>query len=672
MAIVLLTSYSGALGGAERVLIELAGALEGERYLACPPGPLADAGAASGLRVIPLRPRRLELRGDPRDRLLAPARLAGHGRELRRLVRDLDPDLVVACGTRSALALLLAPGARTVPVVFQHNEMLPGPLLGQAVRAAARRADLVIVPSRAVAQELGGSASAVVVHPGVDVERFDPGAPRAQPPEVLVLGALVAVKRPELALETAAIARRTRPDLRLRFVGAPLGDGGGSPLSELQARAAQPDLAGAVEFAGAVADPAADLIRASALLHGAEREAFGIAVLEALAAGRPAVVPAAGGAAEIVDDSCAIAYPPGDAAAAAAALLRLLEDPELAAEMGRHGRERARAHFSLAASRAGFAQAVGPVMRRRPVPGVTPDQLALITVTHNSARELAALLASVDRHLPGAHVVVVDSASDDDSVRLSRAWAGPRPPTVVALAENAGFGRASNRGIAKVGQPVSVLLNPDVELLDDSLLRLAEEALRRDRPERLLAPLVLSPDGTRQDSAHPLPGTAADLVNALIPPAALPGPAGTCLAPWRSRGPRRIGWAVGCAVLARTETLRRLGPFDEGIFMFGEDLDLGLRAAQAGVPTWFWPDARVLHHGAHSTAPAFGGEPFELLARARHEVVGRRLGARRARLDDLAQSLTFHSRIGLKGLLGRDTARERRQLAALRRCPEAG
>ena len=52
--------------------------------------------------------------------------------------------------------------------------------------------------------------------------------------------------------------------------------------------------------------------------------------------------------------------------------------------------------------------------------------------------------------------------------------------------------------------------------------------------------------------------------------------------------------------------------------MYGEDLELGLRAARAGVPTWFWPAARVIHHGAHATAAAYGGEPFEVLARARH------------------------------------------------------
>lgn len=291
----------------------------------------------------------------------------------------------------------------------------------------------------------------------------------------------------------------------------------------------------------------------------------------------------------------------------------------------------------------------------------SPDALALVTVTHNSATALRVLMDSAARHLPGVRVVVVDNASSDDTVAVA---AGYPQAMVVALGENIGFGRANNRGLAEVSAPVAVLVNPDVELLDDSLLALAAEAARG--PERLLAPLVLYPDGSRQDTVHPMPAGATDAVRALVPPALVPGRAGAWLAPWRSPAPRRVGWAVGCAIAARTETLRRLGPFDESIFLYGEDMELGLRAAAAGVPTWFWPTARVCHRRAHSSQVAFGGEPFARLAAARHDVVRRRLGRRRAALDDALQALTFASRIAVKTALRRPAQRERAQLRALR------
>jgi hypothetical protein len=74
----------------------------------------------------------------------------------------------------------------------------------------------------------------------------------------------------------------------------------------------------------------------------------------------------------------------------------------------------------------------------------------------------------------------------------------------------------------------------------------------------------------------------------------------------------------------------------------------------------------VLHHRAHSSTQEFGGEPFERLARARRDVIARRLGPRAALADDLTQTIAFASRLVAKRLLGGETSRERQQLRALR------
>jgi GT2 family glycosyltransferase/glycosyltransferase involved in cell wall biosynthesis len=670
MGLVLFVSYSGALGGAERVLLDFAARVDGERCVACPDGPLAAAARGAGMRVFATPTRRLDLRTTARDRLLAGTRLGAHALEIRRLVTDLDPDLLVPWGMRSALAALaVARGGRGV--LLAHHDLLPGAAVGALVRAAARRADKVVVPSRFVALDLDPRGALdgrlEVVHPGVDSARFGAGeAAPAAPAEVLVLGTISRMKRPELALEAIALVRRRWPDVRLRLVGAPVAHDGELLLAELRERAGRPDLAGSVELVGAVDDVRPELARASCVLHCADREPFGIAVLEALAAARPVVVPAAGGPAEIVDSSCAALYPPGDAAAAGEAVLAVLASPERAAAMAARGRARARERFDRSISAERFARTAAVVARRQL--HATAPPLTLVTVTHNSAHQLGALLASVQRHLPRAGVVIVDCASTDDTLAVARAAPGT---TTVALDENVGFGRACNRGLAEVRAEVTALVNPDVELLDASLRELAVEALRGDRAERLLAPLVLSPDGTRQDTVHPRPLAGTELITALVPPALLPGPAGALLAPWRARTPRRVGWAVGCALLARTATLRRLGPFDERIFLYGEDLELGLRAAAEGIETWFWPRARVLHHGGHASATAFGGEPFDRLAVGRHDVVARHLGPRGAALDAGLQALTFCSRGLAKRALGRSAVRERRQLDALGRVRRA-
>lgn len=290
------------------------------------------------------------------------------------------------------------------------------------------------------------------------------------------------------------------------------------------------------------------------------------------------------------------------------------------------------------------------------------EGVAIVTVAHDSRAELERFLETVAAHLPEAQVIVVDCASSDGSADAAREWGRGRA-TVLEPGTNLGYGRGINLGLEAVEQPVTVVANPDLELLDGSLAAMAAEAMRP--PERILAPRVLNADGSLQDSVHPQPGSPFTLLAALVPPAAMPRRLRAAVEPWRGGRARRVAWAVGCCLVARTETLRRLGPFDQRIFLYAEDTELGLRAGDQGVQTWFWPHARVRHHQAHSTAATFGGESIELLARQRRAVVQERLGGARRRLDDWVQLLTFADRIALKALLRHPHARERAQLGAL-------
>ncbi|HEX6458657.1 MAG TPA: glycosyltransferase [Thermoleophilaceae bacterium] len=647
----LFVSYSGLLGGAERLLLDVAGGQAELPTIACPEGGLAEQARSAGMHVIPLKERPPQLRASMRDRAAAPLRIAAHARELRSLVDALRPDLIFAWGMRTLLAASALPSDGP-PLVFQHNDLLPGPWIARAVRTAARRADLVCAPSGCIARDLGIPAR--VINPGVALDVIRPSPLPAGPPEVLTLGAIVGWKRPDLALEIGALAARQIPELRIRIGGRPLDAEGEALLDAMRARATQPDLAGRVEFAGQV-DPAEALSRATCLLHCAEREPFGMVVAEALAAGRPAVVPNSCGPAEIVDHTCGARYAPGDAAAAARGVCSAIEN---APELGKLARARAETLYDREELRRRYRDLAHELAGIHTPAGARGEGIALVTVTHNSSAHVERLLATARTHLPGARAIVVDSGSSDESATTARV----NGAHVIELGENAGFGRASNIGVAEVHEPVTILINPDVELLDDSLLRLAD-ALRKS--DRILAPLVLRPSGERQDSAQREPGSAAALAIALMPPAVMPRPLRHAASPWTAHEPRRVAWAVGCCLAARTETLRRLGPFDERIFLYGEDLELGLRAGDQGVETWFWPEARVIHRSAHSSEQEFAGEPFRLLAEQRRTVIAERRGLARARRDHILQAVTFADRIALKTLIGRSSERERRQLRAL-------
>jgi N-acetylglucosaminyl-diphospho-decaprenol L-rhamnosyltransferase len=287
------------------------------------------------------------------------------------------------------------------------------------------------------------------------------------------------------------------------------------------------------------------------------------------------------------------------------------------------------------------------------------SELAIVTVAHDSEADLARLLDSLARLERQPHVVVVDSGSSDASAALAAA----RGADVVELGANRGFGAGCNAGLEQVSEPVTALVNPDVELLDAGLELLAREAAGRDA---LIVPRLLNEDRSPQDSAHPPPGTLEGLVPALLPRPLLPGPLRRRYEPWRSRVPRRVGWAVAACMVARTALLRRLGPFDPDVFLFYEDMDLCLRAAREGAPTLLRPQVEVLHRGGASVVPALGHRDLELRARRRREVMAGE-GRRRLALDDAAQWLTFATRATARRALGRGGDRERAQLAALRR-----
>jgi len=355
----LFVSYAAVLGGAERILLDQVAALEGPVALACPEGELAARAREQGIHVLALRPRRAELRGSVRHRLAAPLRLAAQSREVRRAVAQLQPRCVIGWSMRGLLgaAGALAGKGERPPLIFQHNDLLPSPGVARAVRSAAARAERVVCLSRAIADDLGSGLPVMVVHPGVDLERFTPSPLPAGAPEALVLGAIVHWKRPGLALEAAAIASIKLPELRIRLAGAPLDVAGSELARTLARRAAEPDLAGRARL-GEPIDASDALARSTCLLHCADAEPFGLAMAEALASGRPVAAPRAGGALEIVDHSCGVLYEPGSAEAAAAALVEVTRRaPELAGP----ARERAERLFDRRVSQRRFRELVDEV-----------------------------------------------------------------------------------------------------------------------------------------------------------------------------------------------------------------------------------------------------------------------------------------------------------------------
>lgn len=305
------------------------------------------------------------------------------------------------------------------------------------------------------------------------------------------------------------------------------------------------------------------------------------------------------------------------------------------------------------------------------MPEVQPS-CSLIVVTWNSAAHLEGLVTTMLSHLDPAstELIVVDNDSGDDPERAAAAWTGPG--RFIQLGHNAGFAAASNAGVAVAGAPTCVLLNPDTELVDDSLSRLAERASAADI---LAGPEVLNTDGSRQASASGPEAGIWPWIRALLPGALSPAAIARRTEPWRSPTDTGVCWLAGSCIAGRTETLRRLGPFDSVFHMYGEDTDLGLRADALGIRSRYCPQvATIVHHGQGSSRIAYGStegwrEDGLINWRA---AVRRSKGARAERWAWRALCLNITLRFAAKRLLRRECEREatiHASLAAVTKAP---
>jgi glycosyltransferase involved in cell wall biosynthesis len=195
----------------------------------------------------------------------------------------------------------------------------------------------------------------LVVPNGVDTEpdvtREDVAALRREfdlpegTPVVGTVGRLAAVKRQDVLIRAFAELRPRYPTARLLLVGD------GPERGKLEALTRDLRLAGAVLFAGQRSRPEPFYRLMSAFALTSSSEGMPVSLLEAWAAGVPAVCTAVGGLPEMIAErKTGFLVPPNDPAAVADSLDRILSNPPLAAAVGGAGRNEVRARYSRAAT----------------------------------------------------------------------------------------------------------------------------------------------------------------------------------------------------------------------------------------------------------------------------------------------------------------------------------
>lgn len=379
----MLVSASPGLGGAERSLLELARAVDRERFglgaIVGGPGELTDSLREAGLDVDIVEMPRISRTTDPIKIAGYIATVTKLSRVIAGLVRSRKADLVHSNGMLAHIYAGEAARQAKRPCVWHARDMVRlGPLAGHE----QRNARLIIAISEAVRAHLLREGTPEgklrVVMNGIDLAPFGEqpatgtsarDAARAElelDPRAFVAGSagtFVPWKRHEdfmrafAALADDEIAREAEggspvevaklvPSRAVLF-GADLFGENGRYAFDLKKLA--DELVGArFLFAGWRTDVPRMMPALDVFVSASDGEPFGRVIVEAMAAGVPVVATDSGGKREIVDDGVTgVLVPQGDVAALAEAMGALMRDPERRARLGAAARERARSEFRV-------------------------------------------------------------------------------------------------------------------------------------------------------------------------------------------------------------------------------------------------------------------------------------------------------------------------------------
>jgi GT2 family glycosyltransferase len=244
--------------------------------------------------------------------------------------------------------------------------------------------------------------------------------------------------------------------------------------------------------------------------------------------------------------------------------------------------------------------------------------LAIVIVNYRTADHVIRCLESLlpERALAGPFdVIIVDGNSGDGSAeRLSAHVATPAYAewaSLLPLDLNGGFGWANNQAMLRLLQRETPpdyihLLNPDT-VIEPGAIRALLDVIAANPRVGGVGSRLLEPDGSPAGSAFRFPSMALEFLRGCN----LPGIGvrlGMAPAVTERSDPGPADWLTGASVLFRSAALRQTGLFDDGFFLYFEEVELMHRVRRAGWDLWFVPQSRVLHVGGAATGVASGAQ----------------------------------------------------------------
>lgn len=210
---------------------------------------------------------------------------------------------------------------------------------------------------------------------------------------------------------------------------------------------------------------------------------------------------------------------------------------------------------------------------------------------HLTTRCLRSIIETLKHSKMEYEIIVIDNASKDGSVEvLNKDF-----PQVIKILnkENVGYGTANNQGLKIAKGKYCLMLNSDIDALNGSLDKLLDFA--KAHPKSFVGGKLFNEDGSLQPSCGPgftpwyvflMLFCQADKLNIT-----------------RSSPDvvKQVMWVSGACLLGTKQSFYDVGLFDQGIFMYMDEIEFLERARKKGYKVWFTPEARFIHTGAASS-----------------------------------------------------------------------
>jgi len=223
---------------------------------------------------------------------------------------------------------------------------------------------------------------------------------------------------------------------------------------------------------------------------------------------------------------------------------------------------------------------------------IDPD-ISVIIPSYNTADAVLEAARSVLEHTSAAlELIVVDDCSTDGTAARIRADCAQAQ--VHVQPKRSGFAAACNAGISRARAPLILLLNSDIIVNDDAIDRMI--MFMSESGADACGCRLVAPDGTPQPYSIRVP-TVRQAIQAAL---------GLTTMPDEPRdGPAEVECLQGSCLMMTRDAIELIGRWDDGFFLYCEDIDWCIRARNAGLRLFYLPQIVMVHHRGLSTSAEF-------------------------------------------------------------------